>query len=138
MAEVDIAIPGRPAYVRIVRLAVASLARSSGLEDEAIEDLKIAVGEACANAVLEAEPGAEGVKVRWSDEPERIVVEVGDSPAGRSPAVDAPTAVDSGGFSTRLVMSTALLESLVDECEVVNYEGGGIHARLVINRPPSL
>ena len=128
------AIPRRPAYVRLVRLALASLARSSGLSEEAVEDLKIAVGEACANAVLApSEVGEDSVKIRWSDEQARIVIEFGEVVPGGRPA-EATDGVDSSGFSTRLVMSAALLETLVDECEVVHYQDGGMYARLVVDR----
>lgn len=135
MARVEIAIPRRPAYVRVVRLALASLARSSGLGEEAIEDLKIAVGEACANAVIVAPDDSpdEPVRIRWNDGPERIVIEVGDASSGAPAASDAATGVDSSGFSTRAVMSTALLETLVDECDVVHYRGGRVYTRLVMN-----
>ena len=135
MALVEIAIPRRPAYVRLVRLALASLARSSGLSEEAVEDLKIAVGEACANAVLTpSEAAGEGsVKIRWSDEQARIVIEFGEVvPGGRR--AEATNGVDSSGFSTRLVMSAALLETLVDDCELVHYQDGRMYARLVVDR----
>jgi anti-sigma regulatory factor (Ser/Thr protein kinase) len=136
VAEVEIAIPGRPAYVRVVRLALASLARLSGLGEEAVEDLKIAVGEACANAVLMAsEASAEDpVKITWRDDAERIVIEVGDAVSDAEPITHEARSVDSSGFSTRLVMSTALLHSLVDECDVVRSQSGRLHSRLVVNR----
>ncbi len=131
------AIPSRPAYVRLVRLALASLARSSGLPEEAIEDLKTAVGEACANAVLMTSEagGDDPLRVRWNDEPERIVVEVGERVPERETAVDTSNGVDSSGFDTRLVMSAALLDTLVDQCEMVRYQGGGLYARLTLDLP---
>lgn len=136
MARVEIAIPRRPAYVRIVRLALASLARSSGLGEGAIEDLKIAVGEACANAVIAADDSLDDpVKIRWNDEPDRIVIEVGVVVPNGQATADTSNAVDSSGFSTQAVMSTALLETLVDECDVGETRGGLVYTRLVVNRP---
>ena len=132
MGTVEIEIPSRSAYVRVVRLALTSLARAAGPEEDVVGDLKIAVSEACANAVISNEQAGsdDGVRVVWRDSGDRIVVEVADRrPSG------APTSLaDSQGFDTRLVMSEALLQSLVDELEVVPRDGGGATTRLTINR----
>lgn len=45
-------IPGKPEYVGVVRLAVSSVANRAGFDIEAIEDIKVAVAEACNNAIL--------------------------------------------------------------------------------------
>jgi anti-sigma regulatory factor (Ser/Thr protein kinase) len=135
VALVEIEIPARTVYVGVVRLALSALARSAGLDEELTDDLKIAVSEACANAVLSHEAaGTEApVTVTWDEEPERFVVEVGDRGAVYDP--DAPPEQqDSQGFSTRLVMSLALLHSLVDECRLGPRDGGGMCARLAFRR----
>lgn len=45
-------IPGRPEFVGVVRLVIAGLATRLNCHQEEIEDLKVAVAEACNNAVL--------------------------------------------------------------------------------------
>ncbi len=122
MATVELEIPPRSVYVGVVRLAIASLARGAGADEETVDDLKIAVSEACANAVLaHEEAGIEAaVSVRWSDEDDRIVVDVDLN----TPMTEEEQTEDSHGFSSRLVLSTALLESLVDECEHSPHDGG--------------
>ena len=122
MPVVEIEIPPRSPYVGVVRLAITALGRTAGLGEEAIDDLKIAVSEACANAVLaHEEAGIEvPVAVRWSDEDERVVVDVDQGTA----MMEEEQTEDSHGFSSRLVLSTALLESLVDECEYSTQDGG--------------
>lgn len=129
---VSLEIPPRSAYVGVVRLTVASLARSAGLEEEAVEDLKIAVSEACANAVIANEEAGreDAVVVEWHDDDSRIEIGVGDSgPAERAAAGDT----DTDGISSRLAMSLALLNSLVDECRFEPREGGGMKTLLVIS-----
>ena len=130
MAVVEIEIPPRSPYVGVVRLAIGTLARSTQLEPEGIDDLKMAVSEACANAVLaHEESGSEDpVLIRWSDSEDRIEIHV-DQAAATAP--NASTA-DSQGFSTRLVLSTALLESLVDELAYSDRPEGGTRTRLVL------
>lgn len=136
MATVELTIPPRSAYVAVVRLALASLARKAGLGEEAVDDLKIAVSEACTNAVVaneEAAPG-EPVAVTWSEERDRLIVEVADRGGDAGEGGDE---VDTQGFSTRLTMSLALLESLVDEFELRPREGGGICTRLILRKAVS-
>ena len=133
--QVEIEIPSRSVYVGVVRLALASLARGAGLSEEVVDDLKIAVSEACANAVLSHEDaGADApVTVTWLEEPDSVVVEVGD----RGTVYDAVAPgqeFDSQGFSARALMSFALLKSLVDECDLRPRDGGGMCARLCFSR----
>jgi anti-sigma regulatory factor (Ser/Thr protein kinase) len=115
-------------------LAISSLARTAGLDEEKVDDIKIAVSEACANAVLNnEEAGVDApVSISWSEDGAAIRIEVAD----RGPTVVASAAdeVDTQGFSTRAVMSFALLKSLVDGCEFEPREGGGMTTRLLISR----
>lgn len=50
--SVELEIPARPEYIALARLVVASFAASAGLHpDERIDDLRVAVSEACTNAI---------------------------------------------------------------------------------------
>lgn len=134
---VDLEIPPGSAYVAVVRLVVAALARGAGMEDEAVEELKIALSEACTNAVLVHEEASldDPVSVRWIEEPDRFLVEVAD----RGPAPDASNPeneFDSQGFSSRMMMSRVLLEALIDECEFIARPQGGTITRLIVGRGP--
>jgi anti-sigma regulatory factor (Ser/Thr protein kinase) len=127
MARVEIEIPPRSAYVGVVRLALASLGRTAGLDEEALDDLKIAVSEACTNAVLGHEETGldEPVLVAWDDEG-ALVVEVTDRSEKQAPG----NLIDSQGFSTRQVMSLALLESMAERVDIEPSATGGITTRL--------
>ena len=132
MTTVELEIPPRSAYVKVVRLAIASLARSKGLDEETIDDLKIAVGEAVANAVIANEEigSVAPVSIAWSEEPDGLVIEVKDRGAG----LGDEDPYDSGGFQSRLTMSVALLQSLVGRCELLERDGGGTCTRLLVPR----
>ncbi|MDP9069639.1 MAG: ATP-binding protein [Actinomycetota bacterium] len=134
MHPVEIAIPPGTAYVGIVRLAIASLARAAGFDEERVDEVRIAVSEACTNAVLanESAGSAERISVGWSEEPDRIVVEVGDR--GASSGAGEGNALDSQGFSSRLMMSVALIQELVDELSIDGRSGGGTTTRLSFSR----
>ena len=126
---VSLEIPPRSPYVGVVRLTVAALARAAGLDEAVVEDLRIAVSEACANAVIANEEAgsAEAVVIDWLEEEGRLVVEVGDRGTAE---LGGGSGVDTDGFSSRLAMSVALLESLVDDFSFSPRDGGGSVARL--------
>ncbi|MFN2389874.1 MAG: ATP-binding protein [Actinomycetota bacterium] len=128
---VRLEIPPRSAYVAVVRLALGSLARSAGVGEEVLGDLRIAVSEACANAVLSNEEAGstEPVTITWVADHGRVVVEVGDRGTIYESSGDA---LDSQGFSARLTMSLGLLQSLVDECVFEPRAGGGMLTRLAV------
>ncbi|MDQ3953209.1 MAG: ATP-binding protein [Actinomycetota bacterium] len=130
---VRLEIPPQSAYVAIVRLAVTSLGRGAGLDEEKLDDLKIAISESCANAVLAVqETGVHSpIEISFSAGAESLEVVV--SHAGPADAGAEPEA-DSHGFSTQRVMSMALLRSLVDEFDLVPRAGGGMQARLLLRR----
>lgn len=126
---VRLRIPARSAYVAVVRLAVGSLARVEEMDEERVDQLKIAVSEACANAVLAHEElgSSEPVTVSFDREDDRLVVEVAHQ---GSQSDESGSQVDSQGFPSRLVMSFALIESLVDSWQYAPTPDGGMVARL--------
>jgi anti-sigma regulatory factor (Ser/Thr protein kinase) len=132
MTTVELQIPPRSVYVGVVRLAVASLARAAGLDEETVYDLKIAVSEACANAVLGSEEAGaeEPITITFSEDGGVLELDILDH-APLPPATDPR---DSQGFDSRAVMSLALLESLVDECSIHPGPDGGTHTHLSVNR----
>ena len=51
---VSLTIPAKADYIDVVRLALYGVANKAGFSYEEIEDMKVAVSEACNNAVLHA------------------------------------------------------------------------------------
>ncbi|RAL22043.1 anti-sigma B factor RsbW [Thermoflavimicrobium daqui] len=58
--SIDLTIPAKPDFVGIVRLLVSGIANRMGFSYDDIEDLKLAVSEACTNAVDHAYSGGDG------------------------------------------------------------------------------
>jgi anti-sigma regulatory factor (Ser/Thr protein kinase) len=131
-ATVELEVPARPEYVAVVRLAVASLGRLAGLDEATVEDLKIAVSEATTSAMLvnQAAGGLDPVSIAWARGDGQVVIEISDRGEGE----DA-TEVDDGELrGIRAGISVALLESIVDGCEVVpRPDGRGSCTRLFID-----
>ena len=135
MPLVQLEIPPRSPYVGVVRLTMSALARSAGIDEEKVDDLKIAVSEACANSVIShEEAGSDApVEITWDQDDDVIRIEVSD----RGVTVqgeESADEVDTQGFSTRSVMSMALLKSLLDGCEFHPRDGGGMTTRLLLSR----
>jgi anti-sigma regulatory factor (Ser/Thr protein kinase) len=51
MSTVHLSFTPDPAYVRTVRLVAAAVARRAGVADELLDEVRLAIGEACTRAV---------------------------------------------------------------------------------------
>jgi anti-sigma regulatory factor (Ser/Thr protein kinase) len=93
MATVEVTFTPLPAHVRTARLVAAAVARRSGVDEALLNEVRLAVGEACSRAVEahQRHCPAEPVRIEMTDQGERFVVVVSDhAPAG--PAPSAPSA----------------------------------------------
>jgi len=83
VATVELRFTALPAHVRTARLVAVSLARRAGVEDDVLDEVRLAVGEAATRAVgrHEASCPAEPVLVRLSDGEGKFVAEVVDRAA---------------------------------------------------------
>lgn len=78
-STVSLAIPADPAHVGTVRYFVATIARHAGMPEELTNDLRLAVSEACAEAIDAGVTGS--IRVALSLDPEGMAVEVTSGPA---------------------------------------------------------
>ena len=58
--SVKLTIPAKAEYITLGRLALTALSRMRPLSDETLNDLKLALTEACTNSVRHAYPEAHG------------------------------------------------------------------------------
>jgi len=64
-ADVELRLPAEGAYATIVRTTAAGLAARMDFTIDDIEDLRIAIGEASALVIPEADPGSDLVASFW-------------------------------------------------------------------------
>lgn len=130
MDYVEMKIPAKAEYVGVIRLTISGIASRMGYTYEEIEDIKIAVSEACTNAVQHAYPDDEVGEVIvgfgiYEDKLETMVADSGKSfnflqtknelgPYTESSTVDQLT---EGGLGLYLI------ETLMDEVRVSNTSG---------------
>ena len=107
MPRATLSIPPAAEHVRTARLVAVAAARRAGLDEESVDDVRLAVGETVARAVVRCGAGAVAgdVDLVLRDEGDRFVVEVTDA---SDPAV--PDADDG--------VALALVEALVPEVAV--------------------
>jgi serine/threonine-protein kinase RsbW len=119
---VRLTFPAKSDYLLLARLALTGLARSLPLEAEILADLKLAVTEACGNAVRHAYDEDSGtVTVELVPGGDRLELVVEDGGAGVDMAAvpnflaeDRP----EGG------MGMAIMRAVVDELEIRNGADG--------------
>lgn len=121
-AHVTLTFPARADYLLLSRLALAGLARTYPFEPEVLADLKLAVTEACGNAVKHAYGDGNGpVTVTFTMSGDRLEISVADRGAGLElrPVEEwtMPEHPENG-------MGMAIIRAVVDELEVDAGEGG--------------
>ncbi|HET9287510.1 MAG TPA: ATP-binding protein [Gaiella sp.] len=116
-STVTLVIPAKTEYLILARLALAGIAREVRIDETALADLKLAVTEACGNAIRHAHPSGQGVvSVRYAVEPGSIEIRVEDEgpgiTSGAVPPEPSPDELSEGG------MGLAIIDALVDELEI--------------------
>ena len=111
--------------VPLVRHALRGLLEASGVPEERISDIALAVTEACANAVLHAYPRSQGQFEVGADltPAGELVVTVRDYGSGMAPRVDSP------GLGVGLPVMAAIADAL----EIDTPEGSGTVVRMTFD-----
>jgi serine/threonine-protein kinase RsbW len=135
MATVELTFTALPAHVRTARLVATAVARRSGVDESLLDEVRLAVGEACSRAVEGHQlycPG-EPVRLALTDLAGRFEVEVTDTcvPGVRSPGepgtradranADPESSADAG-FPAGL--GIAVIEGLADNVQISETAAG--------------
>jgi anti-sigma regulatory factor (Ser/Thr protein kinase) len=150
MPTVRLSFSPAPAHVRTARLVAVAVARRAGVAEELLEEIRLAIGEACSRAVaVHRSHGVDDLIDVTMDDGDRFTVRVADRsgsgpPAGAAgdPALfldDAPSAAMADELTddptvelaeamaeeaVAARMGLALLAGLVDDLEVNTIAGG--------------
>lgn len=127
--KIKITVPGDPEYLTLVRLSVGSVADLAGFDIEEIEDVKMAVGEACRNISCHGFDGfAEEYTVNFTVEEGKLEIIIEDTIVKHDifkkhkPCSDCPNEGDLAIFVAKSVMNVV---------EVTKNEQGGKKIRMV-------
>lgn len=133
---IELEIPARAEYVGLARLVVSSLAFARrALAEDRVDDLKLAVSEACTNAI-EAHADAvvdDRVTLRWSEGEDRLQVQVEDRGQGFDPGdlPEHPPVTDPDRLNFERGLGIPLIRTLVDEVDF-DPSGAGTSVRMVM------
>jgi len=126
---IDISLPASPEYIAVARLAVSGVAAWMGFTVDKIDDIKMALSEACLNVVQYAYENQEGrVDIRCvphKDELEIIVIDTGKG-------FDLEkTALEMNEKEFNLGLGLMFIKSLMDEMEIKSEIRKGTQVRMV-------
>jgi serine/threonine-protein kinase RsbW len=111
LGTVELRIPGKPEWVAVARLAVAAIANRLPFSVEEIEDLKLAIAEACTICIQQA-GGSESIDITCEAATTHLRVEVRDhryregAEASKRPPVVAVEGEGLGIFLIQALMDT--------------------------------
>lgn len=133
---VRLTFPAKADYLLLARLALAGVARSMPVGPELLADLKLAVTEACGNAVRHAYGADEGsVEVEFVVADDRLEMIVEDQGSGIGLPLDELTREEP--FEASLEehadggMGIAIIRAIVDELDVrAGRDGRGTVVRM--------
>ncbi|MEU6103634.1 ATP-binding protein [Streptomyces flaveolus] len=128
MATVELRFSALPEHVRTARLVAAAVARRAGVDEAVLDEVRLAVGEACSRAVgLHQHGGITApVNVSLIEEEKQFSIEVGDKAPHAVSGAGAPdTAVDDAEAEED-EMGLAVISGLVDDVEVSAGKDGGL------------
>lgn len=151
MPTVELLFSALPEHVRTARLVAAAVARRAGVDEAVLDEVRLAVGEACSRAVgLYRSSGTDRpVRVVLTEEEKKFSIEVGDkspeaddrpadaasvpSARGDSPAEHPEPLPDGSSSSPDAAeaedegqMGLAVISGLVDDVEVFSGEYGDV------------
>jgi serine/threonine-protein kinase RsbW len=134
--KVELILPCRPEYVGVARLAVLGIASRMPFSYDEVEDVRLAVGEACSHAVERAGDTPATIHITSRISPTALTIEVADNvPVGTRPVplteeaqLLAEAGVDEEG------LGALLMEILVDEVKIESLPHG-THVRLTKYAP---
>jgi serine/threonine-protein kinase RsbW len=124
---IELTIPDDARWLTVVRLTISGVASRLGASYDEVDDIKVAVSEACTNAIDHAYPGQERgggtITVRCHATEGGLRVEVADGGCGFDPA--NVQVVDETAPEKRGGLGLFLIRKLMDEVEVSSCPGGG-------------
>ncbi|WP_236243173.1 ATP-binding protein [Streptomyces sp. CC228A] len=138
MATVELRISAQPEHVRTARLVAAAVARMAGVDEAVLDEVRLAVGEACSRAVglHRSNNVLAPVRVLLTEEEKAFSIEVGDEvPGAGVAAADAAGVPGERGRASQPdfddaegedEMGLAVISGLVDDVEVSAGERGGV------------
>jgi anti-sigma regulatory factor (Ser/Thr protein kinase) len=124
--DVNLTLPARPENVSVIRHVLGAFAEALRLPDELVEDLRLAVTEACTNVVRHAYPPERTGPVEISIKPleEHVTIIVSDHGRG----------IGTSSDTTGPGLGLPLIAAIADVVELQPVPGGGSRVAMTFSR----
>lgn len=120
---IKLSVPNKPEYVSVIRLTVSGIANRIGFDIEEIEDIKVAVSEACTNAITHGACQSEtNFNIDFLSKAQELTIKVYDNGKGcltqniKTPNLEE---LKEGG------LGIFIIKSLMDHVEILSNNGKG-------------
>ncbi len=131
---VHLQLPSRPEYLLVARLATSGVGLRADLTVDDIEDLKVAVAEACTNVINhafdeDAAPEQRQIQLRMTRGKGEITVEVEDEGVGFDP--EELERARRNGLEGEGGLGFGLMKELTDTLQIESAPGSGTRVIMV-------
>jgi serine/threonine-protein kinase RsbW len=126
-ATIELTFSPLPAHVRTARLVATAVARRGGVEETLLDEVRLAVGEACSRAVEvhQRQCPDKPVRVALRDGTDRFEVVVADRVPDDDPAsADAETSAELAEVNGQLNLGFAVIAGLADDVDISSTPSG--------------
>jgi len=124
-----LSVPSKPEYVSVVRLTASAIAGRMGFNIEQIEDIKVAIAEACTNVIKHGVcEKKDNYLIDFDVDEEKMIIIIKDQGNGFcSQEICEPdlTCPREGG------LGIFIIKSLMDEVEIKSAIGNGTTIRMI-------
>ena len=126
---VNLKLPCKAEFVNVARMNVATIANNMKMNYEVIQDLKVAVSEACNNVILHSD--SDGYyEVVFAVTKNKLIIDINDYGVGfdmknyKKPDLEHPKGHGLGLF---------IIENLVDEMKIITEDEIGTTIKMIKN-----
>lgn len=138
--HLELHLPNHPEFMVVARLMVAAVASRLQFDMEAINDIKLAVGEACNNAMehgCSGKNGTEMITLRCEITDDSLNIFVQDCGTGFSPEQPGAKQQETIDLLAERGFGMLLIRTLMDEVTFNSTPGSGTLVKMVKHRQPT-
>jgi len=119
---IELSIPNKAEFVSVVRLTLVAIANRVGFNIEEIEDMKVAIAEACTNAITHGKnTPSESIDIRFTLQAAGLEIQVEDKGKGcevekiKDPQIEELNENGLGIFIIKSLMDDVVIHSEPDQ-----------------------
>lgn len=119
-SEVELTVPAQTSYVSLIRSATTAICAQADFTLDALDDLKLAVDEACALAIAGADPQA-SLRATWHVDGPHVVIGISCPSPTR-----APVATNTFAWTVLTALVEQVETEVTDGCLQITLHASGI------------